>query len=170
MNFKLTKINPENLSENAFQIIGKDWMLITAGNIDKFNFMTGGWGTLGVLWNKPVALCYVRPTRHTYQFMEEFEYFTLSFFTPDFKKVLDYCGKVSGRDTDKLKNTGLTIFETENKNVAFNEARLIIECRKIYFEDINPKNFVDKTIEKNYPIKDYHRMYVGEITNCYIKN
>lgn len=166
------KINPEQLNENVFKLIGKDWMLITAGEFadNNFNFMTASWGTMGVLWHKPVAMCFVRPTRHTFGFLEKADMFTLSFFDNSYRQALEYAGRVSGRDVNKLENTGLSATKTSNNSVSFLEARIIMECRKLYYTDINPKIFVDPKIEEVYPLKDYHRMYVGEIISCYKKN
>lgn len=165
-----TKINPESLHDNPFKLIGTDWMLITAGNKDSFNTMTAAWGGLGILWSKPVVYCFVRPTRYTYKFMEISEYFTLSFFEENFREILKCCGNTSGRETDKMKETGLIPLESEKGSVYFEQARLVIECKKIYYDDIKPEHFLSKKINDNYPLKDYHRMYVGEIVNCLTHN
>ena len=93
-------IDPKQLQENVFSLIGDQWTLITAGTPDHCNTMTASWGGLGVLWRKPVATIYVRPQRYTYTFLEENPYFTLSFFGPQWKKQLAYCGAVSGREED----------------------------------------------------------------------
>jgi len=84
------------------------------------------------------------------------------------RKALAYCGSHSGRDVDKIEATGLTSVQTESGAVYFAEARIVLECRNIYFQDINPANFLDPSIAGNYPDKDYHRMYVGEIVRCMV--
>lgn len=160
---------PDKLQENAIKIVGLDYMLITAGKKDDFNTMTAAWGGLGFLWNKPVAFIFIRPQRYTYEFVEKYEDFTLSFFEPRYKTILDYCGNYSGRKTDKIKFTGLTPLETERGNIVFSQARLILECRKWYFDDLNPENFLDPNIKKMYPLDDFHRMYFGEILYCGVK-
>jgi len=159
-------IDPGTISDNPFKLIDKEWMLITAGRSESFNTMTASWGGFGILWNKPVVFCFVRPVRYTYLFMEISDYFTTSFFSREFRKALNYCGKYSGRDVDKIKATGLTPIASPKGNVYFNEARLVLECRKLYFSDINPEHFILPEIDRNYPDADYHRMYIGEITNC----
>ncbi len=159
-----TSIPPEKLKENAISIIGIGWMLITAGTAQSFNTMTASWGGLGVLWGMPVAFCFIRPQRHTYSFMEKADHFTLSFFDEKYRSALAYCGEHSGKDVDKVKETGLTPAAGENCTIYFNEARMVLECRKIYFQDIMPEHFLDPSIAQNYPSKDYHRMYVGAIT------
>ena len=142
-------------------------MLITAGNTSKFNTMTASWGGFGILWNLPVAFIFVRPTRYTYRFTEKAEYFTLCFFERKYRKALNYCGSHSGREVDKIKATGLIPQATGKGNVYFKQARLILECRKIYFHDINPEYFLEKAINDNYPLKDYHRLYIGQVENCW---
>ena len=92
------EIAPKTLTENVFSLIGDRWMLITAGTPDHCNTMTASWGGLGVLWRKPMATIYVRPQRYTFGFIEQSDEFTLSFFGPQWKKALSYCGAVSGRD------------------------------------------------------------------------
>jgi hypothetical protein len=106
MGFKETK--PESLTDNPFKLIGSDWMLITAGTPEAFNTMTASWGGLGILWERKVATCYIRPTRYTYEFAERAQYFTLSFFSEKHRKALTYCGTHSGRNSDKVNEAGLT--------------------------------------------------------------
>ncbi|ANW97767.1 flavin reductase [Thermoclostridium stercorarium subsp. thermolacticum DSM 2910] len=162
---KFVKISPQDIKDNPFKAIGDEWMLVTAGSLGSYNTMTASWGGLGVLWGKNIAFCVIRPTRYTYEFMEKADTFTLCFFDGKYKKALSFCGTHSGRDYDKARETGLTAAETENGSVYFNEARLVLECKKLYYDDINPRNFVDPEIDSHYPDKDYHRMYVGEIIN-----
>jgi flavin reductase (DIM6/NTAB) family NADH-FMN oxidoreductase RutF len=133
-------LNPLEIDKNIFQLIGQDWMLITAGNMDSFNTMTASRGGMGVLWNKNVCFCVVRPTRYTYNFMEKSDYFTLSFFEEKFRDVLNFCGTHSGRNVNKIEKTGLTPEEGSKGGP-----------------------FLDDSIEDNYPKKDYHRLYIGEI-------
>jgi flavin reductase (DIM6/NTAB) family NADH-FMN oxidoreductase RutF len=164
---EIKTIRPEELGDNAFQLIGSDWMLVTAGNIQSFNMMTASWGGLGVLWNKNVSFIFIRPCRYTYQFIEKTDTYTLSFFDGAYKRVLNFCGTKSGRDCDKVKETGVSPAQTANGAIYFQEARLVIECRKIYYQDLEPEHFLDADILKNYPEKDFHRMYVGEILSCF---
>jgi len=169
MTSEFKNIDPEQINENAFRLIGKDWMLITAGKRGDYNTMTASWGGLGILWHKPVAFCFVRPNRHTYGFMERYDYYTLSVYPEEFRKTLEFCGAKSGRNVDKIKETGLVPVSGVTGAVYFEQARLVLECRKIYHHDIDPQRFLDPGIHQNYPIKDYHRMYVGEVLNCLTK-
>ena len=162
------EIKPEAVTDNTFKLIGQDWMLITAGTKDSFNTMTGAWGGLGIMWDKRIAVCVIRPNRHTYEFMEASAKFSLSFFDGQYRDVLTYCGTKSGRDVNKVKETGLTpVFGDEI--VYFAQSRLVIECRKIYYQDITPENFLSPDIEGFYPKKDYHRVYFGEIISCLVR-
>ena len=157
------EIKPGSISDNPFKLIGGDWMLITAGDLKSFNTMTASWGGLGVLWDKNVAFCFVRPTRHTYGFMNQNETFTLSFFDERYRSVLAYCGSHSGKHVNKVQKCGITPVAGSVDDVYFAEARLVLECRKIYFADINPSAFLAQTLTDVYPEKDYHRMFIGEI-------
>ena len=168
MNNNFNRINAEEISGNAIKMIGKEWMLITAGNINSFNTMTAAWGGLGFLWNLPVSYIFIRPQRYTYEFVEKNDYFTLSFFDKKYQEILKYCGTKSGKNVEKIKETGLIPVETDKGNIFFQQASLVIECKKIYFEDIDPKKFLLPKIQNSYPLKDYHRMYIGEIVECYL--
>jgi len=136
--------------------------------------MTASWGGMGIMWRKPVVSCVVRPVRYTYEFMEAAEYFTLSFFGEEYRDALNFLAKKSGRDVDKIKESGLTPTSVSTpvtgcNAVCFTEADIVLVCKKIYYQDIDPANFIDKEIDGHYPNKDYHRMYFGEITEVYIK-
>jgi flavin reductase (DIM6/NTAB) family NADH-FMN oxidoreductase RutF len=169
-------IDPDDLKENPFSMIGKDWMLLTASNGETFNTMTIAWGTLGVLWWKPVMSCYVRPDRYTAEFLEAGSYYTFSALGPEHREALEFCGSRSGRTVDKVKETGLTPvrlpaeypgnLELEESVVAFAEARTILVCRKIWYEDIQPPHVLDDALRIRYEEKKQHRMYVGEIVAC----
>ncbi len=163
------QIAPEDIKDNPFEAIGSDWMLITAGNLSGYNMMTASWGAWGILWHKPVCFCFLRPHRYTYEFMEKADYFTLSYFDKKYKKALNICGAKSGRDIDKAAVCGLTPLEGDNGSVYFQEARMVLILKKIYFQDINPENFLEAQINDNYPKKDYHRMYAGEVIKCLLK-
>ncbi len=166
---RFKEIAPEELVEAPFKLIWKDWMLVTAGGIDSFNTMTANWGGLGELWFKRVCYVVVRPSRYTYEFMERGDVFTLTFFDQKYRDALNICGAKSGRDIDKVKETGLTPVASEAGGVYFDEARIVLECKKIYFQDINPSNFLDDSIKEGYPDSDYHRLYIGEILRCMVR-
>ena len=165
----LTHIKPEDIQQNTFKTIGQDWMLLTAGTSRSFNTMTVSWGGLGVLWGKPVATVYVRPQRYTYEFVEKNETLTLSFFSEKYRDALNFCGKHSGRDTDKCKATGLTP-RAVGSCVAFEQARLILRCRVLYKQDMLESAFLDKNLLSNYKNGDFHRAYVCEIEEMLVSD
>jgi len=158
------EIGPEALTCAPVGLISRQWMLITAGNERNFNTMTASWGGLGELWGAPAAFCFVRPSRYTYGFMEREEYYSLSFFGEKYRAALNYCGAHSGRDVDKVKETGLTPVFSEAAP-CFGEAELVLVCRKLYAEDFKPERFADPAFfERVYPKGDVHRAYIGAIT------
>ena len=129
----MTKQNINILGkENAFDLIGKEWMLVTAGTEDKFNTMTASWGGVGILWNKPVAFLFIRPERYTHDFIEENDRLTLSFYGEEYRKALQLCGTKSGRDTDKVKECGFTPLKLESGAMTFAESRMTLDCRKLF--------------------------------------
>ncbi len=165
--FKEIKAN--ELTQNPFDIIGKDWLLLSAGNANKFNTMTVSWGGVGVLWNKNVVFTFIRPQRYTLGFVDSEDYFTLCGFGQDFRKELSLCGTKSGRDTDKVRETGLTPIFDEAAPY-FEQARLVLVCKKLYKQDFSPECFIDHSLDSaNYASKDYHKMFIGEIVKVLIK-
>ena len=168
MNFK--EIDLKNLHLNPITILSDEWPLLTAGNKESgFNTMTIAWGHIGFIWNKPTFVAYVRPQRYTYEFMNSNDMFTVSVLPSDFKEALAYLGRVSGRDEDKVAKAGVTpVFDKDT--TYFQEARLALVCRKLYQAPIIENGFVDRDLmEKVYPEKDYHTMYVGEILNILVR-
>jgi flavin reductase (DIM6/NTAB) family NADH-FMN oxidoreductase RutF len=158
----LHSVDPKKLNENVFSLIGDQWTLVTAGTKEHCNTMTASWGGLGVLWHKNVATIYIRPQRYTKEFLEANDTFSLSFFTEDWRKALAYCGKVSGRDEDKFAACGFTV-ATAGETPYVAQARLVLVCRKFYWQDLDPANMGPEALT-HYENKDYHRMYIAEIT------
>lgn len=157
------KMDPKALDQNVFSLIGDQWMLITAGTQEKCNTMTASWGGLGVLWGHPVATVYIRPQRYTLEFVEQEDSFTLCFFGEEYRKALSLCGSKSGREIDKVKECGFTVATAEGAPY-FEEADLVLVCKKAYWQDMDPTHFLDGEIDgKWYPQKDYHRIFIGEI-------
>ena len=160
------KLAPQKL-DGVFDLIGKDWMLITAAGknengADAVNTMTASWGGMGFLWNRPVAFCFVRPQRYTFTFTEQAERFSLSFFDESYRGALRMCGTKSGRDLNKFEAAGLTPKLHEGTPIIA-EARLNLICRKLYADTLREEGFVLPELLQNYSAGDYHRMYVVEI-------
>ncbi len=155
----------EQLKTNPFSIFDKQWMLVTSGDFEKkhFNTMTVSWGFLGTMWHRPVVQVVVRPPRFTFEFMEQYDTFTVCVFPEEYRKALQILGTKSGRDGDKIKEAGLTPAAVEGVAApAFAEAELVIACRKIHWQDLLPEHFLDPGIDHHYTRKDYHRFYFGE--------
>ena len=166
-------VAPAALSDNFFSRIGEDWMLITAQSSQgEVNTMTASWGCAGILWNKPVAVCFIRPQRYTYGIVEDSDTLTLSFFPKgEYREALRYCGTRSGRDGDKFAATGLTVGKTAEGVPYPAEANLVLVCRKLYRAPLKEEYFLDKSIvTDDYPNKDFHDMYVGEILEVYVSD
>ena len=157
-------VSPEELQQNPFSLIGKDWMLLTAAKPDgSFNCMTASWGGVGILWGKPVLFCFIRPQRYTHEFSEEGDRLTATFFSEAYRRALTFCGRNSGRDVDKVRECGLTPVRTDKGAVYFEEARLALCCRKLYVGRLEECGFLDPALLSHYPEKDYHTVYVYEI-------
>lgn len=157
-------ITPEQLNENPFNLISKDWALITAGEGDHVNAMTASWGGVGVLWGRDVAFIFIRPQRYTKEFVDRKAAFSLTFFPEGYREKLNYLGTVSGRDENKILKSGLTLCH-EDGIPYFEESKLAIFCKKLYAQPLDPVCFLDAGQDKKwYPKQDYHTMYVGEIT------
>ena len=158
------KIDAKELKDNVFSLIGERWLLITAGTAEKCNTMTASWGGLGVLWGVNCATCYARPQRYTKEFLDREEYFTLAVLSEEKREVLRLCGSKSGRDVDKIAQCGLTVRASqEGKAPYFEEAELVLVCRKRYVQDMDPAQIPQDVKETYYAQQDYHTMYVGEI-------
>ena len=163
------EINIENLNLNPFTKIGKDWMLITAKYNDKINTMTASWGGFGFMWGKNVSYVVIRPQRYTKEFIDNSDYFSLCFFTDEYKKTLSYLGTVSGRDENKIEKSDLNIIQYNDIPI-FKESNLAFVCKKLYRQDLKYTSFIEKDIDNLwYKNKDYHTLYISEITNIFEK-
>ncbi len=159
-------VDPLELSLRAFGAWERDWFLLSVGdfNAGDFNCMTVSWGSLGVMWGKPMAMIVVRPSRFTFEFCEKYQDFTLSAFGPEHHETLLRLGTHSGRDMDKTNGSGLSPMAARQvRSPAYEEALLVLECHKMYWQDIQPEHFLHDDIEPNYGGNDYHRMYLGQV-------
>jgi flavin reductase (DIM6/NTAB) family NADH-FMN oxidoreductase RutF len=164
------EIRPEEWEGNVFSQIGKDWMLIGAGEGEKSNLMTASWGAFGVLLRLPVAHCYVRPQRHTRHLIDQAERYSLLFFDNPYREQLNLCGTKSGREIDKFEACGFTRLFDEHGTVYVPQARAVVFCRKLYQQDMESSSFLDREIPSlHYSDEDFHRHYIGEITKILVK-
>ncbi|MDE6747911.1 MAG: flavin reductase [Lachnospiraceae bacterium] len=152
----------EQLEINPFEKIGKEWALVSAGSRKKANTMTISWGGVGVLWGKNVAFIFIRDSRYTKEFIDNNDFFSVSFLSNQYRDALNYCGSHSGRDEDKLKNAGLNW--NYKLSIPFvDEGNLVLLCQKLSATKINEDSFLAPEIKKWYADKDMHTMYVAEI-------
>ena len=154
---------------DVFQQFDKKWALLTAGSADNFNTMTISWGGVGTLWGKPVATTYVRTSRYTHDFMDKNDYFTISFFPEEYRKILGVLGSRSGREMDKMHDSGLTakVVSLDGRDgletVTFEEAEITLVCRKLYMQRMNPENILDENARAFYKNDAPHDEYIGEV-------
>ena len=153
--------------DGIFKTVGEQWMLLAACDNCRvgiqYNAMTASWGGMGVMWNKNVFWCFIRPQRYTKEFVDNSDKITLSFFDSKYKDALVLCGRKSGRECNKIAEAGLTV-ELQNDEVFFKEAEYTVVGRKLYVDTIKKDGFIDKTIvDKCYPDEDFHFVYVCEI-------
>jgi flavin reductase (DIM6/NTAB) family NADH-FMN oxidoreductase RutF len=164
------KIEPSEIKDNPVTLCD-NWLAVASGKEGDMNAMTVGWMTLGRIWSDPVAMVYVSPDRYTSAFMERNEYFTITAFPDGGREKLLTIGTQSGMEGDKIKEAGLTVEYTELGNPAFAEGRLMLECRKIYSEQLDSA-LLDADIRKSY-YEDFkqtvHRLYIGAIVNVWVK-
>lgn len=159
----MKKLALKDLDVNLADLLENRWALLTVADGTGCNPMTVSWGGMGRLWNLPVVTVYVRPQRYTKGLMDTEEYFSLTVLPEDRHDAVALCGSKSGRELDKVKECGLTVLRDE-KAPYFAEGELTFICRKLYEQDMAEECFVDAAVaEKNYPGKDYHRMYVGQV-------
>jgi len=166
MTMNLDPIKIQDLDLNIFNQFDRRWFLLTSGDFEtgKFNTMTISWGSLGTVWDKPFAQVFVRNSRYTFEFMNQYDSFTLCGFGKPLKSALDLLGSKSGQAGNKIADSGLTPCKSrEVGSPCFKEAELVIECRKMYWQDLDPTHFLFPELERKYPKKDYHRIFFGEV-------
>lgn len=168
----MKKIDFSHLQKNAAQMIGQQWMLITAGTPDSFNCMTASWGGVGFLWNRPVAFVFVRPNRHTHRLIEEQAGMTLSFMPEAYREDLLFCGRHSGRDVDKMAETKLKPAAAENGGVFMQDADVVLECRKMFRTTLKQADFLRwQEVSPRFYAEDnpLHDLYICEITATWVR-
>ncbi len=159
----MKKMDPSELTIRPFHLLDKEWGLLATGK-EHPNLMTVAWGGFGTIWNKPVVIIYVRPTRHTFSILKDQPEFTLNIMPETYRKALEICGNQSGRTVDKWKAAGLKALNSDVVTVPrVDGADLSFECRVIASFIVDPVRFLDKAIEKLYPERDYHTAFVGEV-------
>ena len=165
-------ITPEELNKSPFQMIGKDWMLICPPDNSKeggINAMTASWGSVGILWNKPICTLYIRPQRYTYPLCEANNTFSVCFPPESFRDDMKLCGTKSGRDMDKVKECNMTVSEIDGVKYIDGSDYVFI-VKKLYADNLREESFTDLSPLSNYAKKDYHRYYICEIVKILKKD
>lgn len=176
------QIDPRQVKDNPFQLIGYDWTLMTAEKNGVANTMTVAWGGLGFMWGKPTMFVAVRPERYTFEFSEAADTFSIVSFDmkndkdKKLRKMLAYCGTISGRDEDKIKKSELTLLH-EGETPYFAESRLVFICKKIMATVFNQNEICDPAYAKFYGGSNdhsglgggFHTLYIAQITHVFIK-
>ena len=163
----MLKQSPYSLTQNPFTLIENQWAMITTRVGDKVNTMTANWGGVGILWYKPVVYLVVRPQRFTHEQLEQSERFSVCFLPEEYRKQATYCGKISGRDQDKLAVCGFDTIDLDGAPVLA-QSELVFTCRKVLSQQFDSKAILDETVLKSvYHGNDFHFLYVGEILGTY---
>lgn len=172
-------IKPSEMNENIFDLISKDWFLMTAEADGIVNPMTVAWATLGILWQKPVVIAAVRPERYTHEIATKADTFSLTVFGKEYKKMLGFCGTKSGRDYDKVKECGLHVLH-DGETPYFEESRMALICKKLCVSPLAEEDFLGNaeftgkwyggTNNASGEGGGYHRLYIAEITNILVKD
>ncbi|MDR2292059.1 MAG: flavin reductase [Prevotellaceae bacterium] len=169
-----TGISAEEISDNVFKLVGKDFTVITSRKDSTFNSMTASWGGLGILFNKPATWCMLRANRYTLEIIKNEHTYTLSYFPDEYKEQVLFLGSKSGRNTNKMQETTLTPVQTPSGNMTYKEARLVFECKLTEITTVSPDDFLNQE-DKDFILggfeeaKEYHKLVFGEITGVWIK-
>lgn len=165
---RLQPVDFQSMTPEVFRVFETQNALLTAGDRETCNTMTIGWCQLGRVWNLPVCTVYVRPERYTYEFMESYDYFTVSVLPQEAKKIMALCGTKSGRDVDKVRECGLTLCYGAGDAPFFDEAEWVLVCKKAYVQALDAACVLDARIHGSYGAKgNWHRAYIGVVVEAY---
>ena len=132
------------------------------------NLMTIGWGVMGMIWRTPKFLVLVRPSRYTYEFIEDSGEFTVNVPTPEMAQFVEFCGTHSGRDVDKLAEFDVATTPGQKVNsITVDDCPIVYECRVAFKSDIVPEALASEIPPRYYADGDFHRVYFGEILGAY---
>ena len=167
-------IDAMDISENVFKIFGKDFVVITSGTEADYNSMTAGWGGWGILFEEPTTWIFLRASRYTLEYIKKNKTYTMTSFDEQYRDQVMYFGSSSGRNNDKMKNHKLTAVSTPLGNIAYKEARMIVECELTEITTVSPDDFYSEksrnfVVEGFNDAKDYHKMVFGRISNIWVR-
>lgn len=153
--------------------VGKELALLTAGNPEHFNALTIMYGAVGMIWSKDAYFAFIKPERYTWKFIKDSDYFTVSYFPKELNNIHSVFGYKSGRDLDKVKETGITPEFLEN-GITFKEASEVYVCKKIYMRQMDRNEEpADVRAMYNDPNNiiygESHYAIIGEIVNHIVR-
>lgn len=179
---RMNKLLPINLHKGKKKMNNRDFMqdadavmaqirrgaFLTVQCGKNVNTMTIGWATIGIIWQLPVFMVAVRDSRYTFELIEKASSFSVTVpFADNFKKEVLFCGTKSGRDYNKFKECRLELKSGQQiESPVIDIPGIHYECRIVYKSAMD-STFLDTSLEKLYPAKDYHTLYFGEIAACY---
>ncbi len=157
------QIKPSEITDykNAIDLFGQGAVTMVKKG-DTANPMTIAWGSLGVLWRKPCMSVYVHKTRYSKGLFDQADRFAVCFFGKEHDESLSYFGSASGREEDKAAKSGLTLKE-EDGYFYFEEAELVVFCRKMGQTDFDLAHIEPAPIRAWYEKAGVHSIYCGEI-------
>ena len=164
MNARTDRLTVETLNK----LKNPGLLIVGTSKAGKSNVMTIGWGFIGTFWRTPIFIIAVRPTRYTHKFIEETNEFTVNVPAEDMDKIVETCGTVSGRKTDKIKECKLALKKAKKiKTPIIKQCRIHYECQVVHKLKINPKHVPPHIKQEFYPKLNYHTLYFGRILAVY---
>lgn len=165
---EVKNLNFTHYLRKTLEMMDDPGLLLLSGNANESNVMTIGWGTIGIIWGKPIFCVLVRPSRYTDSFIKKYNEFTVNVPLPRMEKIALYCGTVSGRNYNKFKEKNITLLPGKKvKCPTIKECDIVYECRVIHKNSIMPAELIPEISPKYYPKGDYHTVYFGEILAVY---
>ena len=156
------------LSKTLGLLANPGLLLASTNKKGESNVMTIGWGTPGIIWGKQIFTVLVRPSRYTYQFIEDSGTFTVNVPTEELRKWVDFCGSHSGREVDKFAELGIGVTKGQTvDSVTIDACPMVYECQVVHYNDVIPANLAQEIEVSAYGGSDYHRIYYGQIMGAY---
>lgn len=163
------KVSYDHKAPKTLGLLTNPGLLLAAGKgPGAANVMTIGWGTLGIVWGKPIFAVLVRPSRYTYRFIEDSQAFTVNVPTEQMRDWVALCGTRSGRDLDKFAAGSMSVTAAQTiPGITIDACPMVYECRVAHYNDVVPAHLAREIEDKAYRGKDYHRIYFGEVLAAY---
>lgn len=164
-------INQNNFIEAKYDVFKKfrqQLGILTCGDLADFRCMTIGWGMMGNVWGHPgsAITVYVHPSRHTFEYMRDKDYFSVCFLPEQYHADAVTLGTHSSRDGDKIALTGLTPKALEH-GVSFEQAELTFVCRKLCAQQFDIGAVPDSVQKGIYSKMEPHYMFIGAVEDAF---